>query len=96
MDFQPLNSFVLVLRDAAETKTKGGIILPDQAQEKPKFGTVVAVGPGKIDPKTGEPEAMQVVNGQRILFKSYAGTDVKLANKEYIVIDQTEILGIVR
>jgi chaperonin GroES len=91
---RPLNDKVLIERAKAEDKTKGGIILPDGAKEKPKEGKIVAVGQGRINDQ-GERLPFQVKKGDRVLFKSYAGTDVKIDGKDYILMSEEEILAIV-
>jgi chaperonin GroES len=91
---KPLGNRVLVRRLQAKT-TRGGIILPDSAQEKPKQGDVVAVGPGKRG-EDGQLKAMTVQVGDRILFTSYAGTEVKTdrAEEEYLIMSEEDILGV--
>lgn len=89
---RPLSNRVVVKRAEAKT-TKGGIILPDTAQEKPKEGTVVAVGPGKYD-EEGKLQAMTVKVGDRVLFSSYAGTEVKQNEEDYLIIAEDELFGI--
>ena len=91
---KPLGNRVLVKRSSAQ-KTKGGIILPETAQEKPRQGEIVAVGPGKIDEK-GQRQAMHVSIGDKILFSSYAGTEEKKEQDEvvYHIMSEEDILGI--
>ncbi len=93
-NIQPLGDRVLVKR-AQANKTKGGILLPETAQEKPKQGEVVAVGPGKMDGK-GKPKKMNVRVGDSILYSSYAGTEVKSTDtdEEYLILTEEDILGI--
>ncbi|MBE7492369.1 MAG: co-chaperone GroES [Planctomycetes bacterium] len=91
---RPLNDKVLIERAKADEKTKGGIILPDASKEKPKEGKIVAVGQGRLS-DTGERIPFQVKAGDRVLFKSYAGTDVKLDGKEYILMSEEEILAVI-
>jgi chaperonin GroES len=91
---RPLNDKVLIERAKAEDKTKGGIILPDSSQEKPKEGKIVAVGQGRLNDQ-GERLSFQVKKGDRVLFKSYAGTDVKIDGKDYILMSEEDILAIV-
>lgn len=93
---KPLGNRVLVKRFKAKT-TKGGIILPDSAQEKPKEGEVVAVGPGKIDDE-GKLHPMYVKVGDKVLFGSYAGTEVKQndSDEELLIIAEDDILGVLR
>lgn len=94
MKIKPLGNRVLVQRSKGQT-TKGGILLPDTAQEKPKEGEVIAVGPGKANDK-GQIEPMHVKVGDRVLFGSYAGTEVKGMEKEseYLILSEEDILGI--
>jgi chaperonin GroES len=93
---KPLGNRVLVRRMKAQT-TKGGILLPDTAQEKPKMGTVEAVGPGKSDDK-GNFEPTSVKVGNKVLFSSYSGTEVKESDagkdEELLLISEDDILGI--
>lgn len=91
---KPLGNRVLVKRSASRT-TKGGIILPDSAQEKPKQGEVVAVGPGKCD-EEGRVKALNVKVGDQVLFSSYAGMEVKSesADDEYLIMSEDDILGV--
>ncbi len=92
--FRPLHDRVLVKRiDEMET-TKGGIIIPDTAKEKPQEGEVVAVGSGKRDDE-GKVHKLEVKAGDRILFGKYSGTEVKFDGDEYVVLREDEILGIV-
>lgn len=89
---KPLGNRVLVQRSKAQT-TKGGILLPDSAQEKPKEGVVIAVGPGKIDDQ-GRQEPMQLKVGDRVLFSSYSGTEVKDDNEEMLILSEDDVLGV--
>jgi chaperonin GroES len=89
---KPLGNRVLIKRSKAQT-TKGGILLPDSAQEKPKEGTVVAVGPGKID-ENGNREPMYVKVGDTVLFSSYSGTEVKGAEDDLLILSEDDILGV--
>lgn len=91
----PLGDKVLVKRLEAEAKTAGGIVLPDTAKEKPKEGKIIAIGSGKLldDGKRG---AFQVKKGDRVLFTSYAGTEVKVDGEEYILMSEEDILAIVK
>jgi chaperonin GroES len=94
MNIRPLADKVIVQRVEAESKTAGGIVLPDSAKEKPQRGKIIAVGEGKIleNGKRGE---MSVKKGQEVLFTSYAGTEVKMDGKEYLIMDQSDIMAIV-
>ena len=89
---KPLGNRVLIKRSKAPT-TKGGILLPDSAQEKPKEGEVIAVGPGKID-ENGVKETMQLKVGDRVLFSAYAGTEVKNDDEEMLILSEDDILGV--
>lgn len=93
-NIKPLGNRVLIKRSKAQT-TKGGILLPDTAQEKPKEGVVVAAGPGKMN-EEGRTEPLNVKVGDRILFGSYAGTEVKTheGEEEYLILSEEDILGI--
>ncbi len=95
MKLKPLGNRVLVQRSKVKT-SKGGILLPDTAQEKPKEGKVIACGPGKMNDE-GQCEPMSVKVGDMVLFSSYAGTEVKSeeAEEEFLVLAEDEILGIV-
>ena len=91
---KPINDKVLVKRLEAEEKTAGGIVLPDNAKEKPKEGKVVAVGTGKIL-KGGERVDFQVKAGDRVIFSSYAGTEVKVGGEEFLILGEDDILAII-
>ena len=93
MKFRPLHDRVVVKRVAEEEKTKGGIIIPDTAKEKPMEGEVVAVGPGARDEK-GALIAPDVKAGDRILFGKWSGTEVKLDGVEYLIMKESDIMGI--
>lgn len=89
---KPLGNRVLVKR-SEKAKSKGGILLPDSAQEKPREGTIISVGPGKRN-ENGHVEPMNVKVGDRILFSSYSGTEVKNAEEEYLILAEEDILGV--
>ena len=93
MKIKPLNDRVIVKRVEEEQETAGGIIIPDTAKEKPQEGRVVAVGPGKLD-DTGERGALEVKEGDRILFGKYAGTEIKIDGGDHIFIREDDILAI--
>ncbi|MBO9706569.1 MAG: co-chaperone GroES [Caulobacter sp.] len=94
MKFRPLGDRVLVKRVEEETKTKGGIIIPDTAKEKPQEGEVVAVGPGARNDK-GEIVALDVKAGDRILFGKWSGTEVKVDGQDLLIMKESDVLGIV-
>ncbi len=93
MKFRPLHDRVLVKRVEEETKTKGGIIIPDTAKEKPMQGEVLAVGPGARNEK-GELVTPDVKPGDRILFGKWSGTEVKLDGEELLIMKESDIMGI--
>ena len=93
-NFRPLGDRVLVKRVKEEEKTKGGIIIPDTAQEKPQEGEVVAVGPGARD-EDGERIEMDVKVGDRILFGKWSGTEVKIDGDDLLIMKESDILGVI-
>jgi chaperonin GroES len=93
-NFRPLGDRVLVKRVKEEEKTKGGIIIPDTAQEKPQEGEVVAVGPGARD-EDGERIEMDVKVGDRILFGKWSGTEVKVDGDDLLIMKESDILGVI-
>jgi chaperonin GroES len=93
MKFRPLHDRVLVKRVEEEQKTKGGIIIPDTAKEKPMQGEVLAVGPGVRNDK-GELTALDVQVGDRILFGKWSGTEVKIDGDELLIMKESDIMGI--
>ena len=94
MGFQPLHDRVLVERVEAEQKTAGGIIIPDSAQEKPQQGKIIAVGTGTAN-DNGTVTALTVKAGDKVLFGKWSGTEIKLDGKEYMIMKESDILGIV-
>ena len=94
MKIRPLGDKVLVQRLEAETKTAGGIVLPDTAKEKPQRGKVVNVGKGKVL-DDGTVRKMQVKKGDMVLFTSYAGTEVKIGGKEHLIMSESDIMAII-
>ncbi|MBW1777002.1 MAG: co-chaperone GroES [Deltaproteobacteria bacterium] len=94
MKLKPLQDRILVERVEEEQKTKGGIIIPDTAKEKPAEGKVIAVGSGKLD-ENGKRMPLDVKKGDRILFGKYAGTEVKIEGKEYLMMREDDVLGII-
>lgn len=94
MSFRPLHDRVLVRRTEEETKTAGGIIIPDTAKEKPMQGEVLAVGPGAKNDK-GEVSPLDVKPGDRILFGKWSGTEVKMDGEELLIMKESDIMGIV-
>jgi chaperonin GroES len=94
MKIRPLQDRILVKRIEEEEKTKGGIIIPDTAKEKPSEGRVVAVGKGKVT-DDGKVHPLDVKKGDRILFSKYSGTEVQVEGDEHIIIREDDVLGIV-
>jgi len=94
MKVRPLGDRLLVQRLEAEERTKGGIVLPDTAKEKPREGKVISVGKGKVA-DDGKVIALSVKEGDRILFSSYAGTEVKIDGEEYLIMREEDVLGII-
>jgi chaperonin GroES len=94
MKLRPLQDRILVQRVEEEAKTKGGIIIPDTAKEKPAEGKVVAVGNGKVG-DDGKRIALEVKKGDRILFGKYSGTEVKIAGDEYLIMREDDVLGVI-
>ncbi len=92
--FRPLHDRVVVKRVEEETKTRGGIIIPDTAKEKPMQGEVIAVGPGARNEK-GELQALDVKVGDRILFGKWSGTEVKLDGDELLIMKESDIMGVI-
>ena len=93
MKFRPLHDRVVVRRIEAEEKTKGGIIIPDTAKEKPQEGEVIAVGPGARD-ESGKINALDVKAGDRVLFGKWSGTEVKLDAEELLIMKESDIMGV--
>jgi len=94
MKIRPLQDRIIVKRIEEEEKTKGGIIIPDTAKEKPMEGEVIAVGKGKIL-ENGKKQPLEVKAGDRILFGKYAGTEVKIDGVEYLIMREEDVLGII-
>jgi chaperonin GroES len=94
MKVKPLNDRVLVKRTEELTVTKGGIVIPDTAKEKPIEGKVIAVGPGKMS-EQGQRMALQVKAGDKILFGKYSGTEIKVEGEEYLMMREEDILAII-
>ncbi len=93
MKFRPLHDRVVVQRTESEAKTAGGIIIPDTAQEKPMQGTVIAVGNGARD-EQGKVHALDVKEGDTVLFGKWSGTEVKLDGEDYLIMKESDIMGV--
>lgn len=94
MKIRPLQDRIIVKRIEEEEKTKGGIIIPDSAKEKPSEGKVVAVGTGKVT-DDGKKIPLEVKAGDRVLFGKYSGTEIKIEGEEHLILREDDILGIV-
>ena len=94
MTFRPLHDRVVVKRLESEQKTKGGILIPDTAKEKPQQGEIIAVGPGARD-DSGKVVALDVKVGDRILFGKWSGTEVKIDGDEFLIMKESDIMGII-
>ena len=94
MKIRPLADKVLVQRLEAETKTAGGIVLPDSAKEKPQKGKIISVGKGKVL-DDGTLKKMQVKKGDLVLFTSYAGTELKIKGSEYLIMNESDIMAVI-
>lgn len=92
---RPLGNKVLIKRDEAETKTESGIYLPEGAKDKPKSGTIQAVGNGNINTETGDRIPLTVKKGDKVIFTSYAGTEVKLGKDTLLIMTEEDILAVV-
>ena len=94
MKLKPLDDRIVIKQSEAEEKTSGGIILPDAAREKPQIGTVVAVGPGKIL-DDGTRGTMSVKNKDEVIYAKYIGSDVEIDGEKYVILKESDVLGIV-
>jgi chaperonin GroES len=94
MKFRPLHDRVVVRRLDSEEKTKGGIIIPDTAKEKPQEGEIVAVGPGARD-DSGKIQALDVKKGDRVLFGKWSGTEVKIDGQDLLIMKESDIMGVI-
>ncbi|HWF01816.1 MAG TPA: co-chaperone GroES [Caulobacteraceae bacterium] len=94
MAFRPLGDRVLVRRVEEEEKTKGGIIIPDTAKEKPQEGEVIAVGPGARDDQ-GHVHALELKAGDRILFGKWSGSEIKLEGEDLLIMKESDVLGVI-
>jgi chaperonin GroES len=94
MKFRPLHDRVVIRRVEQESKTAGGIIIPDTAKEKPQEGEVIAVGPGARDER-GEIRRLDVAPGDRVLFGKWSGTEVRIDNEEYLIMKEADLLGVI-
>ena len=91
---KPLNDKIIVEKAAVEEKTEGGLYLPSSSQEKPQEGIIVAAGPGILNDK-GERKALQVQAGDKVLYSKYSGTELKINNKELLIMSEKDVLAII-
>ncbi len=94
MSFRPLHDRILVRRIESQERTKGGIIIPDTAKEKPQEGEVIAVGPGARN-ETGQIQALDVKVGDRILFGKWSGTEIKINGEDLLIMKESDVMGII-
>ncbi len=94
MNIRPLQDRILVKRIEEEEKTKGGIIIPDTAKEKPQEGRVIAVGNGKVG-EDGKIQPMDVKKGDKVLFSKYSGSEVNIEDEEHLIIREDDVLGVI-
>ena len=95
MKVRPLGDKILVKRAEPETKTDAGIFLPESAKDKPKEGKIVALGSGRLNKDTGEYIPFTVKKGDRVIFTSYSGTEIKLGDEDVLILTEDDILGII-
>jgi len=93
--FRPLHDKILVKRDEAASKTESGLYLPEKAKDTPKTGTIQAVGTGSLNTETGELIPLTVKKGDKVLFSSYAGTEIKIDGTEFLVMSEDEVLAVI-
>lgn len=92
---RPLHDKILVRRDEAETKTASGIFLPETSKDKPKTGVITAVGDGALNTETGQRIPLSVKKGDKVIFSSYAGTEVKINDTELLIMSEDDILAVI-
>ncbi|MEM7755988.1 MAG: co-chaperone GroES [Planctomycetota bacterium] len=95
LNVRPLHDKIIVRRDAADEKTESGIYLPESSKDRPKTGVIEAVGDGKLNTETGDRIPLTVTKGDRVVFSSYAGTEIKLNDDELLIMSEDEILAVI-
>lgn len=95
MNVRPLGDKILIKRAEPETKTDAGIFLPESAKDKPKEGKVIALGSGRLNKDTGEYIPFTVKKGDRVIFTSYAGTEIKIGDEDILIVTEDDILGVI-
>jgi chaperonin GroES len=94
-DIRPLHDKIIVRRDEASDRTEAGIYIPEAGKERPKTGIVLAIGDGQLNTETGARIPLTVAKGDRVIFTSYAGTEVKLDDEELLIMSESEVLGVI-
>jgi chaperonin GroES len=95
VDIRPLHDKIIVRRDEAEGVTESGIYLPESSKERPKTGTIEAVGDGKLNTETGERTPLTLKKGDKVIFTSYAGTEIKLGDDELLIMSEDDVLAVI-
>ncbi len=95
MKVRPLGDKILVKRSEAQKKTDAGIYIPESAKDKPKEGKVIALGNGNLNKETGQYMPFSVKKGDQVIFSSYAGTEVKIDDEEYLILTEDDVLGVI-
>tara|TARA_Y100001933_G_C18553881_1_gene378509 strand:+ start:132 stop:458 length:327 start_codon:yes stop_codon:yes gene_type:complete len=95
VDIRPLHDKIIVRRDEAEGVTESGIYLPESSKERPKTGTIEAVGNGKLNTETGERTPLTLKKGDKVIFTSYAGTEIKLGDDELLIMSEDDVLAVI-
>lgn len=95
INIRPLHDKIIVRRDEADEKTESGIYLPESSKDRPKTGVVLAIGDGKLNTETGERIPLTVTQGDRVVFSSYAGNEIKLNDEELLIMSEDEILAVI-
>ena len=95
MNVKPLGEKLIVQRASAVEQTESGIYLPESAKDKPKEGTIIAVGDGRLNQETGTRIPFSVKEGDNVIFSSYAGTEIKIHDQEYLIMTEDDILGVI-
>jgi chaperonin GroES len=95
VDIRPLHDKIIVRRDEAEGVTESGIYLPESSKERPKTGTIEAVGDGKLNTETGERTPLTLKKGDKVIFTSYAGTEITLGDDELLIMSEDDVLAVI-
>jgi chaperonin GroES len=95
LKIRPLHDRIIVERDEAETMTQSGIYLPETSKDKPRTGTVLAVGDGALNTETGERIPLTIRKGDKVIFTSYAGTEIRIGGEDYLIMSEEDILAVI-